>query len=198
MKCRHFFSFALVAFLSFFFGSFITTNNTFALNDVVYTSSYGEPQFYICGGDSSVVCSDYSYIIFEPVGSSGYQAMSFLGTNIRIPAFTSSIISIPSSLTSLSFQAGTNLTSITITLTNSLPSSSSPPSGDLSITSNGTYDVSSYATATVDVPAEVIQGDYHDDLVNIQNSIITCGAILLVLYFFYCIYRLIIKNSGVH
>ena len=198
MKCRHLFSFALVAFLSLFFGSFIITNNTFALNDVVYTSSYGDPQFYICGGDSSVVCSDYSYIIFDPVpASNNYQAISFMGTNIRIPSFTSTFISLPSSLSSLPFQVGVNISSITITLTDSLPSSNSP-SGDISITSNGTYDVSSYATATVDVPVEVIQGDYHDDLITINRSIITCGAILLVLYFFYCIYRFLIKNSGVH
>lgn len=131
MKCRHFFSFALVVFLSFFFGSFIITDNTFAVNDVVYTTSYGDSQFYVCGGDSSVVCSDYSYLIFEPVpASNNYQAISFMGTNIRIPTFATTFLSIPSSLSSLSFQSGVNISSITITLTTSLPSST-PPSGNI-------------------------------------------------------------------
>ena len=82
----------------------------------------------------------------------------------------------------------------------SLPSPDCPelPSGNLDISSNGTYDVTNYAQATVNVPAEVIQGDYHDDLVAINNSILICAAVCLVIYFFYCIYRLIIKNSGVH
>lgn len=38
---------------------------------------------------------------------------------------------------------------------------------------------------------------YGDQLNNITMAIYTCGGILLVLYFFYCIYRIIIKNSGV-
>lgn len=71
------------------------------------------------------------------------------------------------------------------------------PSGSLSIVQNGTYDVTDYSEAVVNVPAEVIQGDYHDDLVSINNSILICAAVCLVIYFFYCIYRMIIKNTGV-
>ena len=69
-------------------------------------------------------------------------------------------------------------------------------SGSLSISENGTYDVTNYAEAVVDVPVQVIQGDYHDDLTSINQSILICGAVLLVLYFFYCIYRMIIKSTG--
>ena len=83
---------------------------------------------------------------------------------------------------------------IIATLTDTSPFSI--PSGSINITENGEYDVSSYAQAIVDVPVEVIQGDYHDDLIAIKVGIYTCAAVLLVLYFFYCIYRVIIKSTG--
>lgn len=92
--------------------------------------------------------------------------------------------------------------SIDIILSENNPFSSGIiPSGSLSITENGTYDVINYAEAVVDVPT--FSGgdggedcDYHDDLVKIYNAIMTCGGVLLVLYFFYCIYRMIIKSTG--
>lgn len=72
------------------------------------------------------------------------------------------------------------------------------PDSSLSISQNGTYDVTNYAEAVVNVPNSetIIYGDYHDDLVAINNSILICAAVCLVIYFFYCIYRMIIKSTG--
>ena len=70
---------------------------------------------------------------------------------------------------------------------------SDPPSGSITLTQNGTFDVSSYSEAVVDVPA--VPGDYHDDLTSINNSILIVAAVALVLYFFYCIYRMIMRST---
>ena len=39
-------------------------------------------------------------------------------------------------------------------------------------------------------------GEYHEDLTNIYGAIIMCGGVIMVLYFFYCIYRILIKSTG--
>lgn len=219
MRCPRFLSFAFFALSVFFSGLFITTQNSFAIADFTYTidsSNYSSfANTMLCNDDygSGIPnCYDYSYFIVEI--SSDVDSGNNFQYFVRRPGSTQQNLVLPfsfhktviyySDVSSFVIRqialTGSPTFTITITFTENSPfvSSTPPPSGDLSISSNGTYDVSSYATATVDVPAEVIQGDYHDDLVNIQKSIIICGAILLVLYFFYCIYRLIIKNSGVH
>ena len=48
--------------------------------------------------------------------------------------------------------------------------------------------------SSVNVENEVIYGDYHDDLVSINNTIMIGCAIPLVIYFFYCIYRMLLKG----
>lgn len=194
-----FLAFFLVLFCSFF----LNTHNSFAVSDVTYniTSSDTFP-YYICytSGQGTPVCSDYKYIIFNPVYST--TPTSAINTyftvaglyGARILTFTPTIIELKSPVTTINFPSfSPYLSSVEVTLTSNDISFGSI-SGSLSITENGTYDVTNYAEAVVDVPAEVIPGDYHDDLQDIKQGIYVCGAVLLVLYFFYCIYRMIIKG----
>lgn len=160
----------------------------------------------LCGGSSDKVCSDYSYVevIFNNFDSSSFCSnVSFLsfwslpfGSNLYFyPCISTHYNFYPLSASQLQaaafygladwFQSGG---SITVDFYSSAPSG---PSGSLTLTENGTYDVTNYAEAVVDVPP--VYGDYHDDLVAIKDAIFIGAATLLVIYFFYCIYRLILK-----
>lgn len=189
------FSLVFVAVLSVFFFS----DTSFAVSDVSYTFDISSipPWFDLCSLSDS--CSSFSYFYSEPSNSGNCSNLSYfviaVDVNLPISSCFSSVLflSSPDHVYLTGGKSGNYSGSVTITLSESF---GSLPSGNLDISSNGLFDVSSFATVTVDVPAEVVQGDYHDDLSNINNSIIICAGVLLVLYFFYCIYRLIIRNSG--
>ena len=192
----------------FLFGLFITTGDTFAVSDISATftsSSAYSPVFPDC---DSTCLSQYSYFIISSTTNNLSNIIFDIGSNktlnVIFPYYggsnnTSSFVIIQDfNYSTFNFRYTQNF-SVPITLTLSETSSYGAvlPSGNIDIIDNGQYDVTNYATATVNVSPEVIQGDYHDDLVSINNSIIICAAVCLVLYFFYCIYRLIIRNSGV-
>lgn len=156
----------------------------------------------LCGSD----CSSYHYLLVEDFSNTGfvyyfrpYSSDSFARLNISYNAGLSGNLQFmlfyfdnaDQFIGSASNWSST--VSFKITLSENNPFGSAP-TGNLNISENGIFDVSSYATATVNVPPTVIAGDYHDDLVSINNSILVCAAVCLVIYFFYCIYRMIIKG----
>lgn len=211
-----------VLFLSFMFSGLIGPNVS-AVSDLVtsfqYSSNGSYPTSYICNNSDSSLpnCSDFHYVLISisNVSSSNsayfpsvtislrssvpnygsnnslsctsvqsYCFFSFDFTNLRINAVSS---------TSAQYLSSSD---ISITLLDHIPFGS-VPSGSLSISQNGTFDVSQYSEVVVDVPGQVVvPGDYHDDLQSIHRSILLCGGVLLVIYFFYSIYRLIIKSTG--
>lgn len=222
MKCFRYFSFVLFSLLGVFFGSFIINqNNTYAVDDITYTfdSSSSGPT-YLCGTNFTPYCSDYSYLIINYEGTSLSNYVDFI-TFVFFPAVSNAynnLLYSVSTLTvidisSIDYQIRADLSQgsssyitsgsvVTITLSENNPYVSGiTPSGSIELTENGTYDVTNYAEAVVNVLETDCPpgagGNYHEDLVAINNSIMICAATCLVIYFFYCIYRMIIKNSGV-
>lgn len=209
MRCHRYFGFIVFAlFASLFFTSLFTADS-YAVEDMTVTySSYPGEWIDVFPNCTGTCLDDYHYLKIE-VSSSGvaYNDVSRLylrydGSQIlsfpysRVPEV---ILSLPfdgHSNNLLQFSNNTRGFPVTYTLMDSL-SSGITPSGILNIAENGSYDVTQYAQVDVNIEQEVVYQDYHDDLVNINHSIIICAATILVLYFFYCIYRMIIKGAGV-
>lgn len=144
--------------------------------------------------DCDLTCySDYSYLIVDISNSFDYGASGIywrVGFNVRsdtfyhefnIYPFGSYTIFAISDFYDLKYLGtwGASLYDITFTLTDSLPSGDCPVCEECQV-----------------CPA-IPENPYDNKLDNITMAIYTCGGILLVLYFFYCIYRIIIRNSGV-
>lgn len=209
MRCLRYFGFIVFAFFASFFCTSLFTADSYAVEDmtVTYTSNPGEwtDVFPNCTGSclddyhflkvevssSAVVYNDISSFYIRYNGS---QISSFYYSRIPEVILSLPFDGHPNNL--LQFNNNTRGFPVTYTLMESF-SSGITPSGTLNIAENGSYDVTQYAQVDVNIEQEVVYQDYHDDLVNINHSIIICAATILVLYFFYCIYRMIIKGAGV-
>lgn len=205
----------LVAFsllLSITFSTVLIKNNTYAVSDISVTYNSGfvtsawTDIFSTCTGSC---LHDYSYLVVESSSNifsnenvndlSAFRLYARMDGSLNRTLYFSQKIPIQvynlsfndSSNNYLQWGNGTNLAyDLTFILTNN-PLSGPTPSGSITLTENGTFDVSSYAEAVVDVPMEVVPGDYHDDLQDVKKSIILVPAVCLVIYFFYAIYKMI-------
>lgn len=207
MKWRVYLSSVLVVFLSLCFGSFIINqkNNVSAVSDLTFViddSNYNTFNAN-CGND----CSFYHYVLISDISSTGFvYQISPYSSDSFIRLYIAHNVGFGSNMNFILFSVdnadqfkyiGANWSSgssFKITLSENNPFGSTP-SGSLSITENGTYDVTNYSQAVVDIPPEVVQGDYHDDLVSINNSILIVCAVGLVIYFFYAIYKMLLGGK---
>lgn len=226
MKCKNYFFSLFVALLGVFFGSYIINqNDTYAVSDITYTinsSNYSDSYtfcslstnscddyhyFYVTSDCSEAYInrySNFSYFLYSKDNSTVVQKT--LEFNMNVLSFDLLYFSRARSFSYSPVSGWSTISSdcsVVATLSENNPFGGSSPSGSIELTENGTYDVSQYAEAVVNVPETDCPpssgggGNYHEDLVAINNSILICAAVCLVIYFFYCIYRMIIKNSGV-
>lgn len=190
------------------FLSVFITNNTFAVSDVSVTlTSDSSSPVILCGFNSGVNCQDYPYLFItsdiyynNPFGKTLNFDINYTpsGTSeINVPLFTTNYtFTIRSEIAGIKvYRPGTSTLPVGNSIVVTLGSGSSP-SGSITLTENGTFDVTNYAEAVVDVPETIVPGDYHDDLISIRNVIVVCAGVILVLYFFYCIYGMIIPTTG--
>lgn len=187
-------------FFCFAFAFVLYSPDVNAVEDLTGTLDSSTPNYTaLCDNNNQNLpnCSDFSYFILENtnhVSGISYYIMFDFSTSygVRLPIISKSIYDL-SDISNIWFRNPSSFgaNTFTYTLTNSL---GSLPSGSITLSENGTFDVSSYAEAVVDVPPSVVQGDYHDDLVNVNHAIYIGVASLFVIYFFYCIYRMIIKG----
>lgn len=210
MKCKRLTIFSGLL-LSLFF-SFSLSSDTFAIDDISViidsSSSFnrGDPVFPDC--DSSCF-SQYSYFKVDVLSSVLYSSSDirfilvtpgYSNKQIFLPSFTSSYVALSSDISNILFYSisVTSEFSYRLSLSDSLPGSSCPepevPTGNLDIIENGQYDVTNYATATVNVPQESSETPYDNKFDQIIQAIYVCAGTMLVIYFFYCIYRMIIKG----
>lgn len=171
--------------------SFLFINNVSAVSDLTVTYNQGDT---ISNWDDvfpncdSTCLADYSYLIVEQ------PIVSDLNPSLRLQfVVNNNSYSINPSFSRLPFVIFN--TPFVPNYVNYVKFSNSPVS---TFSSSVTFTLTeSYSSCPPIEPCpEIPESPYHNDLIDIKHSIYVCAGVLLVLYFFYCIYRMIIKTTG--
>lgn len=146
-------------------------------------------------------CSDYKYLIVETdldfnpaVTSNARVDFGFLRANNSSMQTHGFYLREPFAIVDISvYMANPNI--VKISAGQGAGQLNSGISGKLKWTLTDNY--SSCSCPDPEPCPEIPENPYDQKLDNITQAIYIASATLLVIYFFYCIYRLIIKNSGV-
>lgn len=214
MKCVRYFSFVLFALLGVFFGSFIISPNSVSAMSVEdYFSLSSSTDFSSAtssNGSVSFVGLGYSYNSNSSVG----RFYGSIDVNSSSGADTTITMAQKSS-----FRPSSKIVISSVGINTPLSGYISYPVS-VEIDTDGTVQFKTYMEGNklnrliihpsllffndfVPDPPESsdcsIEGDVNisADLSGVINAIYVLSATILVIYFFYCIYRMIIKNSGV-
>lgn len=162
----------LFTLLAIFGFTLLFSGESFADSPSYTISSDPGTTVYLCSNTPglttvfSVPCTDYSYLNVELTPTSASRLQLWYSTNKNFPLDSSVMstfsIKIPSTLTQINLSSGYFVFSDGGSMTFSLsdtPIGSIVPTGSLSISENGTYDVTNYASAVVNIPTETVVTD---------------------------------------
>lgn len=201
-----------------FFLSFFVINNSYAVSDVTYTfdsSSATGTWFDICvsQGNAGTKCSDYTYMLVEfndfvvTSNDANSNKNSYLEFNIQKGVASGSTISSSYHLRCNAYESQLCLYKFTdygFNVHDSIGFNAqrfwvnSNWSYTITLSENNPFESEQEPCPEPEPCPAVPDTPYGEKFDNIEKAIYVCGAILIMLYFFYCIYRMIIKGSGVN
>lgn len=178
--------------LSVFISSLFLCLDSFAVSDLSVTiSNFGSSSPYTSPICANQDCSTYRYVTIQANFTSA-PANGYLGlVNTTANNFYCVLRPAYSTYTACEFTSGSDISalkayfnnyrsavgSVTITLSENSPFASPCPD--------------------CEICPVIPENPYDNKLDQLTRAVYVCAGTMLVLYFFYCLYRLIIKNSGV-
>ena len=188
------------------FFSFFVVNNTFAVSDITYTfdsTSANGSWFDICvsQGNSGTKCSDYTYMLVEfndfvvTSNDANSNKNSYLDFVIQKGVASGSSISSSYHLRCNAFESQLCLykfTDFNFNVHDSIGFNAtrfwvnSNWSYTITLSESNPFETECPEPEEPEPCQECSNLTYHDDFEGVKVAIYTCGAILIVLYFFYC------------